>query len=461
MAVTTLSCPACGATLRPTAEIPAGRKIKCPKCNEVFTVGADRAKAAPVMAAIVEDDDEGGAYDFIEKAEQEEPKKKKKKRPEISGPDEDDDDLKARLKGKKGKKSSGSGMSGVPVAPIIAAVIALLIFGGGGYGAYFYFIKMNYNKGTGQEELTAFIPEDATVSFGLNASELSKIPEVSGQIAQISEFLRAAPQAQLVTQVPVALQMGWVDFLDRGVVSARIAAGNAENVVILKSRTSFDQNKLKNALVKEPTRERHNGKTYFRTNDHGFPFLYMPSDRIVILTNLAEERLKKLIDGDGTKPTISADMAAMLKRAEGGHAWVVGGTPDEGALQFFGGPQIQGMAKPEKDGSKGGAFWVTLAGDKVKLNVLGQYVNEQAAKAAKVKTQTEFLSFRTLTLALPRPIQQAVNEFFGSMQVNQTGSNVEVTGQVSSKSLGEAFKAIAAMQQGGGPSIRGIGPGPR
>src|SRR5438034_866158 len=57
MAVTTLTCPSCRATLRPASEIPAGKRIKCPKCNKIFTVGAEE-EPVPAMAAIIEDDDE-------------------------------------------------------------------------------------------------------------------------------------------------------------------------------------------------------------------------------------------------------------------------------------------------------------------------------------------------------------------------------------------------------------------
>jgi hypothetical protein len=51
MAATTYTCPECGATLRPKEPVPAGRKIKCPKCSAVFAPTAAPAKAAKAGAA--------------------------------------------------------------------------------------------------------------------------------------------------------------------------------------------------------------------------------------------------------------------------------------------------------------------------------------------------------------------------------------------------------------------------
>jgi uncharacterized Zn finger protein (UPF0148 family) len=41
------TCPACGVTLKRQEPIPAGKKVKCPKCQEIFTIPAEqKAKAA-------------------------------------------------------------------------------------------------------------------------------------------------------------------------------------------------------------------------------------------------------------------------------------------------------------------------------------------------------------------------------------------------------------------------------
>jgi hypothetical protein len=86
-------CPECGTVLRPAHPVPAGKKIKCPKCATIFPVGgatvAQPAKAAaaapkpapppkPAKPASADDDDEGGGtYTFV--AEEAEADSKKPK----------------------------------------------------------------------------------------------------------------------------------------------------------------------------------------------------------------------------------------------------------------------------------------------------------------------------------------------------------------------------------------------
>ena len=42
-----LSCPECDTVLKPAKPLPAGKKVKCPKCGTTFTVGDDAADTAP------------------------------------------------------------------------------------------------------------------------------------------------------------------------------------------------------------------------------------------------------------------------------------------------------------------------------------------------------------------------------------------------------------------------------
>ncbi len=63
-------CPECGAQLRPAKPVPAGKKLRCPKCETVFApTGKAPAKAAPAPAARpAAEDEEGGRYGLAEAA---------------------------------------------------------------------------------------------------------------------------------------------------------------------------------------------------------------------------------------------------------------------------------------------------------------------------------------------------------------------------------------------------------
>ena len=94
MPVFKIACPACDAVLKSSNPMPPGKKVKCPKCGEGFTVPADgdgpgkaeeeavRAKpaakaapaakkAAPAPPPPKAGDDEGGTYKFIDEPEKE------------------------------------------------------------------------------------------------------------------------------------------------------------------------------------------------------------------------------------------------------------------------------------------------------------------------------------------------------------------------------------------------------
>jgi hypothetical protein len=63
MADITYKCPKCSATLKPGRPIPAGKKIKCPKCENIFAPDAGpKEKAAATTKPSAED--EGGMYGF-------------------------------------------------------------------------------------------------------------------------------------------------------------------------------------------------------------------------------------------------------------------------------------------------------------------------------------------------------------------------------------------------------------
>src|SRR5439155_1691726 len=59
-------CPECGAQLRPANPVPAGKKLRCPKCATVFApAGKAAAKAPPAVKPAGGDDEEGGQYSLV------------------------------------------------------------------------------------------------------------------------------------------------------------------------------------------------------------------------------------------------------------------------------------------------------------------------------------------------------------------------------------------------------------
>jgi len=91
--MSTLSCPHCRKTLKTKAEIPAGKKVKCPACSEIFQASA----AAPARVRAAEAVTSGPAKD----------RSAPRKRPLD---DDSEEEPKPRRSKKKKKAASGQGL---------------------------------------------------------------------------------------------------------------------------------------------------------------------------------------------------------------------------------------------------------------------------------------------------------------------------------------------------------------
>lgn len=131
---TTYKCPQCSATLRLANPVPAGKKIKCPKCQNVFAPPVEQPKAAAGKPAGVSkpplDEDDAGAYALkddppppepvkrsvapLDFDEDDAPKKKKKK---TKG---DEDELDTEKPTHARKKSAAQAMCQAPSNKMLA-----------------------------------------------------------------------------------------------------------------------------------------------------------------------------------------------------------------------------------------------------------------------------------------------------------------------------------------------------
>jgi predicted Zn finger-like uncharacterized protein len=81
MASPTLTCPHCSSVLRPANPVPAGKKVRCPKCAETFTAGGEPEHPNPKPAPTEEDEDGAGLYGMVSDPDEEpaeDPKDKRK-----------------------------------------------------------------------------------------------------------------------------------------------------------------------------------------------------------------------------------------------------------------------------------------------------------------------------------------------------------------------------------------------
>jgi predicted Zn finger-like uncharacterized protein len=161
----TLTCPACSATLRLAQEVPAGKKVKCPKCGVTFTPGEELIDEAVIAEESVEavrparrarDDDD---YDD---------------RPRRRRRDDYDDDYDDRPR----RRKPATRRSPIATVLILLAVIFLPIIALGGlYGLYA--LMSRQDKSIQRKE-----PAAAAPGGGPN---LADRPQPQGQAPQVGK----------------------------------------------------------------------------------------------------------------------------------------------------------------------------------------------------------------------------------------------------------------------------------
>ncbi|HMC90370.1 MAG TPA: hypothetical protein VKI17_12530 [Gemmataceae bacterium] len=244
--------------------------------------------------------------------------------------DDEDDDRSLRA-GKRKKDSAGS-----------AALFLLLIFGGvflllaagGGLGAYL-FVNRHKNHGP-DDELLAYVPDDCPF---LEGADISTLTGVSATMAtEIEVYLKREINVGFVAECKKTTGYEFRDLFEYAVIanrSTRIAGPlpvTATRTILLKSKVPFNQNALRDA-ARGATPEKHEGKTFFKMNEAGASMMYMPSDRILILSNMNEGEMHAFVRRDGKTPALRPDALALVQKARDRNNWWALGVIDANARQ--------------------------------------------------------------------------------------------------------------------------------
>jgi hypothetical protein len=192
--------------------------------------------------------------------------------------------------------------------------------------------------------------------------------------------------------------------------------------------------------------------------------LYMPSDRVIVLSGLPASQLEAVFRSDGTTPGVPAGTVTLIRSVQENQVWAV--TTPEGLSHATTGAPVGKDAKkdplkPLADavaGSQGAAAWASLDGERVKLGINVACADEAgAARTAKDaeaawKDQTVGLDkVKLLALALIAPKTVAVyNELSKSLTFSADGTTARATASLDRKTLADAAGELQALQHAGG-----------
>jgi len=525
----TFSCPDCQAELKTANPVPAGKKIKCPKCQAIFAAPAEDAEPKPAAAKgtprpqapslrkpPVPDDDDNGDLprpsarkpvpaddDEDDDSREQIADKPLRKRVRVDDLDDDEDDYEddyeeedqPRRKSKKRGKKSGKGL----LIGIIAGSVLAVLLAVGAVAAWVWpgFLISYTNKGTGNEDPLAYVPADSTMVFGFDGNTLLNNPAFGPQLQ--AQLQKTSDEKDLFDDCKASTGLEFKELFDRFIVAGKgsfpggaalmAANSNQDETVVLQSKVPFNQKTVGEHFT-GAERVKVNGKFYYKrtrsTPGNTYTYLFMPSDRILVLTKMPQNKLEAMINSDGSQPALAADTLSMARAAEKGAAWLV--LPVSGSIKQllgqFSSPAVQAQTPPELKpalsalpNAKTLGVWGSLDGQKASLHVALLCADNAGAKNVAGGLQTWWqantkgatgLLIRAPLFKLPRSVQKIADEILSSTRFTSQGALAKASAQAKMQSVEALVKDLptltanlGGMQQGvpapGAPGIPGRG----
>jgi hypothetical protein len=519
MTVASFACAECHTVLKPTKPVPEGRKVKCPKCGHVFVVSggdkspsdgiqARRPQPAPALAIaeeeaweVVDDEPEEEENDVPvaarrrkhaddEDDSEEEvvtPRRRSKSRDEdeegeddVVAPrrrmkaatedvDEDEEEEpeeeerprkkgRQRFRPKRQKTSTGGTLKWV----LITCAASFLIVGGGtAIGVAFYLTKDN-NKGTGNEDLLAFVPQGSKLVMRFDVNAVKAMPSTSGTLDQT---LRSGFSPKFWANVKQELGVDLGDFCEQVIVAYKPGASTfgdgGDMTLVIKTRASFSQRKLRNAAT-EPESQKINRKTYFKINEPRYKILYMPCDNIVIFSSMAASHVQfSMIGEDPSKPMLPADYVEVLRAADNHHfsITVLFGDDDRESFKKLGSIVPAGNSK-EKSlldtlmNSKGIGLRSNVNGDQTDLT-LAMHCGDAASAKKLAETAKSFYSLAGISGLIPKELASLNKDIAKSINFGSQDRVASLTGKVKTATFDKFIKDSGPDTKDSGPRVIG------
>jgi hypothetical protein len=334
----TISCPRCKSNLKSGRPIPAGQTIRCPKCGTAFEAPSqenqpDSSVQANPPNPVRERKTERAVSESRPARDDQEAVVVRKKTPSriqvdeveegvLSDEAEEEFDEPRRRRRRKKRKQ---GHSKALFIIIGSAAIVLLFAGGVAYFVWSALYNRGQNKGTGKEDPLAYVPADSTQVVGLDFSALMDQPALA---AKIEQALRQSGNDNPVDNCRKNTGLEFKDLCGHIVIASKVTSFQPnqfpQTTVIIQSKMPFDQNKVRDWVSDQEPRK-HQGKTYYQakgTQARDFPWVFMPSDRILIFSGLLEDQVKSIVENDGSQPALPGDIVTAIRGMENNTLWM-------------------------------------------------------------------------------------------------------------------------------------------
>jgi len=447
-----VECPHCGGSLKLKDRSANGKKVRCPKCQDVFKIQLPEEDEMEVLDDLEEDF--GSADDFPE----EEPVPKK-------------------ASSKKSAKKKRKGEAKVPWA--IIGIAAAVLFFVGGVGV----LVSQFIGGSGANKIDMkYLLADANTIVHVNVKEVLESPLLAGILNQ--------PQAQQMLNPPAgnqAFSFKEMVSITSGSKVADASGGltksmnpmaqmngigalpeaDSHTVVVVRTSTPIAADKLSSGSSKL-TPLTHNGQTYHKKVGEvaaGFGMLtgdcfYFPEPQIMVMAMEAD--IKQVID-QGAKQArrrefdiINPGMTLLMAVADNQP-----NNPNPTLTTAADRPELQAIERAVKKSLRVCAMGLKLT-DHVDLEMLFQCADSAGAGelktavdggVAELKTQYE-KSKQMLQLMGMEEVMGLADKILASIKVELSGSQVTTVAMIPSevKTVGESLAALFRVEVGSGRS---------
>jgi predicted Zn finger-like uncharacterized protein len=460
MPAVSYTCPKCRAVMKAANALPAGKAIRCPRCNHVFASSPPAASAGPVVSPA-----KRPAAPPIQRS-----------RPSAPGVPQRNAGFSRRFAIRAG-----------------VLLLFVILLGAGGYFLWSSYgssvlsqLGMKASSATQSEvaerdtskepsaatspasqpvaaplEALAYIPAESTVIAGVRLGSLLARPAIA---ALVEPVLKQDPDMKMFQEIEKATGLNFKDICDQSLIGVKLPLGPAaragpEHVTaVYASKSPFAPEKLIPIISDGPARKINGRDWYPSKKSPPFTWVHVPSNRLLIFTNVPEDRLAVVFSGDGRKPLLDAEAVQLVRPLEKSQLWVVAPL-DEAARQEID-KTLQPLQsavppdlKPAFDAlrmAKALAVWGGVEGAQAKLNIGVVCADSKAALAATASLQDIWNKYgkkvldegpaKEMVENWPPYLQGLVKEYVGNAQFKQQDSMVQLALQVSVEPLETLIK---------------------
>jgi hypothetical protein len=289
----TFACPDCTTNLKTSRRIAPDQDVRCPKCGAVFP-------APPETNSELLEPEEG-----------------------TTGISSAMDDRTPRPRSSLAAATSGR------ARPLIlgSCVIVIVFTAATAYFAWSAVVNRGRNAGNGREIPLAYVPADSTLVIGINLGQLADQPAWRDQLEKAIRSQDPAPGFLDDCKAKTGVERS--ELFDQVILAFKLDGLNPNEpphtTLIAHSKTPFDQSKIRDS-EEEMYPDIAEGKFYYKRRvGHilDLDYLFMPSDRVLILSNLPQFDFETLVAKDGTEPDLSEDVVAMIRSLQNDPLWAI------------------------------------------------------------------------------------------------------------------------------------------